>query len=441
MATKPSGGVVDRGYREPRERSAALHARANKILAGGVTHDGRIQRPFPIFVTRAAGARKWDVDGNEYVDYTMGHGALILGHAHPVSTQAAIEQLAKGTHYGACHELEVAWAEQIAAMVPSAERVRFHSSGTEATMMALRLARAATGHARVVKFHYHFHGWHDYATVGYDDPLEIPSSAGVPAAVAGTITAVPPELDRVRTELAKGDVAAVILEPSGASWGTLPLAPAFVRGLRALCSQYRTILIFDEVVTGFRMSPGGFQTLHGIAPDLTTLAKIVAGGLPGAALAGRADLMERFDLRTDPAWNRGQRIAHPGTFNANPLSAAAGTALLKFIADGRVHAACNATAERLRSELQATFDRHDVPGLVYGETSYWHLSLTGEPARLNKAGEAGAALVRALLAHGVHLMAGGGFVSHVHTADDIDRTVGALDASLADLAQDGLLPK
>ena len=169
-------------------------------------------------VERAEGSRKWDVDGNEYVDYTMGHGALILGHAHPIPTEAAIAQLSRGTHYGASHEIETEWAEQVCAMVPSVERVRFTGSGTEATLMAMRLARAHTGRERVVKFHYHFHGWHDYAHVAQSDPLDIPMSAGIPQAVQDTVTGIPPDLDCVRAELSKGDVAALIVEPTGAGW-------------------------------------------------------------------------------------------------------------------------------------------------------------------------------------------------------------------------------
>ena len=431
--------AVDQAYRAGRERSAALFERATRSIAGGVTHDIRHHEPFPIFATRAQGAHKWDVDGNEYVDYTMGHGALLLGHSHPVPTEAVMEQIPKGTHPGASHELEVRWAELICQLIPSAQRVRFHSSGTEATQMAMRLARANTGRDRIVKFHYHFHGWHDYATVAVEDPLDTPSSAGVPAATRSTITALPADHQAVRDELVKGDVAAVIVEPSGAGGGRLPLDAAFARGLRALCDEHDTLLILDEVITGFRMSPGGFQLLHGVTPDLTTMAKIVAGGLPGAAVAGRADLMDRLEFRGAPGWNRGERVAHPGTFNANPLSASAGVAVLQHIADGAVHAQVNNAAERLRGELQTVFDSHDVGALIYGETSYWHASLSGKPERNGLAGPAGAALKRALLNHGVHVQGTGGFVSSEHTDEDIDRTVAALDAGIRDITAEGLL--
>ncbi|MCY4111975.1 MAG: aminotransferase class III-fold pyridoxal phosphate-dependent enzyme [Chloroflexi bacterium] len=169
VATQATGGRIDQVFVDGNPGSQELYARARRVIAGGVTHDVRVHSPFPVMVDRAEGSRKWDVDGNEYIDYTMGHGALILGHAHPIPTQAAIAQLSRGTHYGASHEIETAWAEQICELMPSVERVRFTGSGTEATLMAMRLARAHTGRERIVKFHYHFHGWHDFAHVGQID--------------------------------------------------------------------------------------------------------------------------------------------------------------------------------------------------------------------------------------------------------------------------------
>ncbi len=438
MSADSANGAIEQSFASQHAASAALSARARDALAGGVAHDTRIQAPFPILAARAAGPRKWDVDGNEYLDYTMGHGALILGHGHPVAVNAAREQLELGTHYGAGHELEIRWAEQIKRLKPSIERVRFHSSGTEATHMAMRLARAHTGRDRIIKFQGHFHGWHDYATVAVEEPYDIPTSAGVPAATRGTITALPTDLDLVRDELARGDVAAVIVEPSGAGWGAAPLDPAFIEGLRSLTAEHDAVLILDEVVTGFRMSPGGYQVMAGVTPDLTTMAKIVAGGLPGAAVGGRAEIMDRLEKRGDPAWDRGQRISHPGTYNANPVSAAAGTAVLEFLADGAVHTHIDALGEQLRQGLQGAFDRHDVGALVYGETSYFHISLSGQPSKGGLGGAAGEALGQALINHGVHLIAGGGFTCAAHTDDDIEQTVAAFDAAIGDVAANGL---
>ncbi len=439
MATQATGGRIEQDFVAANPGSQALHARAQDVIAGGVTHDVRLHEPFPVMVERAKGSRKWDIDGNEYVDYTMGHGALVLGHAHPIPTEAAIAQLQRGTHYGASHELEIEWAEQIRSMVPSVERIRFTGSGTEATLMAIRLARAHTGRDRIVKFEYHFHGWHDYSHIAQSEPLDVPMSPGIPQAVQDTVTAIPADLDRVREELAKGDVAAVITEPTGAAWGAVPVEPAFVKALPALCREHGTVFILDEVVTGFRLSPGGAQRLYGIKPDLTTMAKILAGGLPGGAVGGRADILARLEMRGDPSWDRGQRMAHPGTFNANPVSAAAGVAVLRHIADGAVHAQMDATAARLRKEIQDVFDRHDLGALMYGESSYFHISMTGTPMRNGLAGAAGAALRRALHTHGVHIMTGGGLLSAVHSDEDIDRTIEAFEASVQDLEADGLV--
>ena len=193
---------ISEEYSRRTSHAQRLYARASKVIPSGVTHDVRYMEPYPIYVERAAGPRKWDVDGNEYVDYVMGHGSLLLGHNHPTVFAAANEQLGRGTHYGACHDLEVRWAELVNQIVPSAERVKFVSSGTEATMMAIRLARAFTGKNKIIKIDGHFHGWHDYATVAMKPPYDVPDSAGVPQATADTILHVPfQDVEAVRQAL------------------------------------------------------------------------------------------------------------------------------------------------------------------------------------------------------------------------------------------------
>ncbi len=271
-------------------QSLALARRAATVFPGGVTHDSRHFVPFAVGVERAEGAHKWSVDGHELVDYWMGHGALLLGHNDPQIAAAVQAQLERGTHYGASHPLELAWGELVLRLVPSAERVRFTSSGTEATLMALRLARAFTGRSRIVKFQGHFHGWHDYVAYGISPPFDAPNSSGIPAETLSTMLLAPPnDLAAVRAHLdARDDVAAVILEPGGGSNGLIPPDLDFLRGLRALTAERGVVLIFDEVITGFRYAPGGAQQRYGITPDLTTMAKILAGGLPGGAVAGRA---------------------------------------------------------------------------------------------------------------------------------------------------------
>jgi glutamate-1-semialdehyde 2,1-aminomutase len=306
-------------------RSRELHEDARRVLPGGLAHDVRRADPFPLAVARARGARKWDVDGHELVCYVMGHGALLLGHAHPAVVEAIRAQARVALHPGACHELERAWAAEVVRLVPSAERVRFTSSGTEATMLALQVARAFTGRPRLVKLVGHFHGWHDWAAFGVDPPFARPATPGIPAAVANLVSVLPPELPAVERTLAAGDVAAVMLEPSGAAWGAVPLPEGFLAGVRALCDEHGAVLVFDEVVTGFRWSPGGAQELAGVVPDLTALAKVLAGGMPGGALAGRAEVMEVLAFRREGE----TKVSHPGTHNAHPVSAAAGIATLR----------------------------------------------------------------------------------------------------------------
>jgi glutamate-1-semialdehyde 2,1-aminomutase len=436
--------------------SAALYQESLQTFPSGVTHDVRFLQPFPIYVDRAKGSRKWDVDGNEYVDYVMGHGALFMGHAHPEITAAVIEQAQKGTHYGANHRLELEWGKLVRQIVPSAEEVRFTSSGTEATLMAIRLARAYTGRDRILKFDQHFHGWHD-AVVGTRAPeSDNPHAAGVPAGTAGNTISVPQnDVAIVEEKLAAGDVAAVILEPTGASWGTLPLRDGFLTALRETTRRHDTVLIFDEVVTGFRVAPGGAQQLYGVTPDVTTMAKILAGGLPGGAVAGKADIISMLEIRNDSAWNAERRVQHPGTFNANPLSAAAGAAMLRLVATGKHHRHADGLNARLVPALNAVIEREGVTGSVYGLASYFHIALGQDaprpsggiewtwddgqlPPRMPAA--LTTSLKRAMLNHGVDLMGGsGGFTSGVHTDEDIDRTVKAFEASVRGMKAEGLL--
>jgi glutamate-1-semialdehyde 2,1-aminomutase len=442
-------------YERSHPGSQKLYEESLRIFPSGVTHDIRYTPPFPIFVERAQGSRKWDVDGNEYVDYVMGHGALFLGHAYAQITQAVVEQVAKGTHYGANHQLELEWGRRVQELVPSADELRFTSSGTEATLMAVRLARAYTGRDKLLKFDHHFHGWHDYVVGARAAESESPNSAGVPAATLGNTTSVAQnDISLVEEKLAEGDYAAVILEPTGASWGTLPVGETFLAELREVTARHNTVLIFDEVVTGFRVSPGGVQVRSGITPDLTTLAKILAGGLPGGAVSGKADILSMLEFRDDAGWNAGLRVAHPGTFNANPLSAAAGSTMLSLVATGEYHRHADRLNEHLIAALNGVLDRAGVPGRVYGLASYFHILLgkeapkpqhgiewpTEDSGPPRTAGAVVAALKRGMLNHGVDLMGGsGGFTSGVHSEDDIELTIEAFDATLREIQAEGLL--
>ena len=430
--------------------SAERYREATGIFPGGVTHDNRYAQPFPLYITHGEGPRKWDVDGHEYIDYVSGHGALLLGHSHPAIADAVSAQIRRGTHLGACTDEELRWARAIMALMPAVERVRFHSSGTEATLMAMRLARAYTGRSKVIKLQDHFHGWHDYAMAGSDRP-----APGIPAASWGSMVIAPAgDLDAVQQAMAgDSDIAAIILEPTGAHYGQLPFdTPNYLAGLRQLCDQYGVVLIFDEVVTGFRASPGGAQVRYGVAPDLTTLAKIVAGALPGGAVGGKADIVDMIAQRGDPEWDNTQRVYHPGTFNGNPLSAVAGATCLEMIAAEPVNARADEMAARLKAGLNAVFTRMEVGGHAYGIASMVHFTLAEgdfdhefgpEVNRRIKAAAATPAVTaikRGLQNHGVDIMGRDALlVSATHQEADIDATLAAFEATLAQVRAEGLV--
>lgn len=443
--------------------SVQLHQEAEQFLWDGVTHSGRRWEPAGVYLDRAEGAYKYDVDGHRYLDYWMGHGSLLFGHAHPVITQAAITQLAKGTHYGGNHPGEVRWAELICQLIPSAEKVRFFSSGTEATMMALRLARAATGRQKIIKFGLRFHGWHDYNAINQTGQAPV----GIPQAIADNVIVLPADLAAVEQTLSGNhDIAGLILEADGASWGAVPNPSGFLAALRQLTQERGVILIFDEIVSGFRYGPGGIQALEGVTPDLTCLAKILAGGLPGGAIAGRADLLYPFSLKSGSKY-----IVHHGTFNANPLSAAAGIAALSMIAAPnaaeQIYGPIEQKALRLRTGLNAALLEAGFEGraMAYGRGSVFHLFFDLDNASGVEwptdgniyAGEYREALARPqvqscfkqaipeplrtqlrleLDLRGVQLMGGiGGFVSTAHTEADIDETINAFAGALSGLKQ------
>jgi glutamate-1-semialdehyde 2,1-aminomutase len=374
----------------------------------------------------------------------MGHGAMLLGHSHPEVVEAMARQLSRGTHHGACHELEVEWAELVKQLIPSAEKVRFTMSGTEATMLAIRLLRAATGKEKILRFAGHFHGWHDYAMVAYQPPFDVPTSAGIPAVIPSTmLTAMPNDIESVRALLdAHDDVAAVILEPGGGSNATVPTDRTFLQALRDLTHERNVPLMFDEVITGFRYSPGGAQQYYGITPDMTTLAKIVAGGQPGGAVVGRADLMAPLEYSGDAARDRRERVLHQGTFNANPVGAAAAVATLKIVATGEPHKVANRLGQLLREGLADVMEKRGVPGAVVGECSVFQILLgegmveavaSSDAAKLIGARGPAAALRKAMLVEGVDLMRTGGFTSLKHTEDDIERVVAAFDRAVQTL--------
>jgi len=433
--------VLEEKYREKLSRSGQLYEAARKIIPDGIAHDIRYSEPFPVYITHASGSRKWDVDGNEYIDYFGGHGALLLGHQHPQVVEAVAEQIRKGTHFGACHPLEVEWARLVTSLVPGADLVRFTSSGTEATLLALRLTRAFTGRERVVKLDAHFHGWHDAVVPGGDSAR----SPGVPRGTLECTRLCPPnDAQALEAALAEQPTAAIIVEPSGASFGRVPVRPGFLAEARELATRYGAMLIFDEVITGFRLAPGGAQEYYGVTADLVTMGKIVSGGLPGGAVAGRRDIMGLLEMKHGLG-----KVSHPGTFNGNPLSAAAGVATLKIIATGEPIASANARNAALVEGLNRVIAAKGLDWCAYGHASIFQIAMNSDCAKKNDCDRTVCTydwqklrnhdrprelkLRRNMLLNGVDFVGSGGWVSAAHSERDIKETIKAFELSVVQM--------
>lgn len=418
-------------------------------MPGGVSHEYRFDEDYPIYITAANGSRKWDVEGREYIDFNMGSASLLLGHGHPDVVAAIHTQADVGIYYSNMHPLEVEWASQVQSLIPSAELVRFTGSGTEATLLALRLARAYSGKERILRVEGHYHGWHDFALRGTKWPYDELPSLGIPDSVAPTTVVVPPDLNAIEKEMAKGEAAGIIFEPSGANWGCVPLQSGFHQGLRQLADRYGVVLMFDEVITGFRWSPGGAQATLSVTPDLTTLAKIVTGGLPGGALVGRKEFMRLLDPSVE---FRGRRpaIVHQGTFNGHPLVAAAAIATLKHVSTGEPQKKADALAERTRRGLRRILSDLKIGGVVYGASSTFHVYFGEVPSSGIAALSAQqirsvpknivTAIRHGLRNHGIEFMSYlGGVTSSAHTEADIDVALKAYRAVLERLVAERVL--
>lgn len=441
-------------YRQKTPGSAKLAEQARRVFPSGITHDTRKIGPYGIYVERAEGAHKWDVDGNEYVDYRGGHGALILGHNPPAVLKRTQEQLLLGSHYGAGHPLEVRWGQIIQEMIPSAEKVRFVASGSEANLMALRLARAYSGKTKIVRFLSHFHGWHDHMAFGVSDHFDGTPTPGVLKEIADSVLLAPPNdiAETRRIIESDSDIAAVIIEPTGGGFGQSPLTRAFLEELRAITQARDIVLIFDEVVTGFRVHKNGVQGLWNILPDMTTLAKIAAGGMPGGAVCGKAAIMDHLDFEAMAAKGL-DKIPHQGTFNANPVSAAAGIATLEIVRDTDVCERVNASGEKMRAMLNRVFEDEDVAWAAYGTFSAFFVytnpdalpivpsafdPLALDPMVLKKSSPFTNKLSLALLLNGVDTGGKpGGKFSTAHTNADLEHTAEAMRAAIRLLRDDG----
>ena len=438
---------IERNFIDTHPLSASKAEKARSLFPGGVTHDSRRQHPFQLYYTHAAGTHKHDVDGNEYIDFWSGHGSLILGHSHPEIVQSVQEQMSKGTHLSGSSELEMEWATHVIDLIPSAEKVRFHSSGTEADMMALRMSRAYTGKSKVIKFQDHFHGWSDYLVADGD------GLGGIPKETLSTVIVLPANDAQALEDTLKNDsdIAAIIIEPTGAHMGLEPVLPSFLEEVRSLSSEYGVVLIFDEVVTGFRISNGGAQKHYGITPDLTTLAKILGGGLPGGAVCGRADIINMIEAIDDPEYNKYRRVGHNGTFNANPLSASAGVTALSILKRDPINDQAISMGNLLKTQLNDVLAQNEVLGCASGVNSLIHLRIGADhdcdreicilpEGEMKKTTDANrnAQLNLAMLNNGIH--SGTRFVvGAFHTEDDIYRTAEAFNKSLRELRLEGLV--
>ena len=429
--------------------SKELFKRARDVLAGGISHENRYVEPYPAYMRRAKGSRKWDVEGKEFLDFSMGSASLLLGHSHPDVVAAIQEQASLGTYFANCHPLEIEWAELVREMFPSAERLRFTASGTEATMLALRLARAFTGKQKVLRFEQHYHGWHDYLMYGMLAPYGELPSYGVPDALRDLTVVSKPDAGAVEQALKSDrDIAAIICEVSGPNYGSVPLMQEFLRTLRVLADKYEVVLIFDEVITGFRWSPGGMQQVVGVRPDLSTFAKILTGGLPGGAVGGREEILRLLD----PSFTfKGRRpgVTHKGTFNGCPIVAAGAVAAMKIVRTGEAQKHANNVAARIREGMRTIMETHQVVGAAYGDSSTFHtyfgpVDKNGGVGGLDPAKIRGLSkeLVRGyqlgLRNRGVELMSYmGGVTSLAHTDEDIATFLGAFEATLRDLIREG----
>jgi len=442
-------GKIAKEYIRAHPKSQKLHERAVKVFAAdGSTHAARILDPSRPYITHAKGSRVWDVDGNEYIDYKMGGGSLLLGHSHPDVVRAVQEQIGKGALYHENHELEIEWAELIKSMMPSTERVEFLACGQEANIMAIRLARIFTGRRKVLRFERNFFGW--------ADELAPPDALGV---LADEVKVIPGnDLNLLKEELATKKYAILMMEGGGALVaGRVPWEDKFVQAVPGLTQKYGTVWLVDEVITGFRFSPGGWQAILDVRPDLTSLGKCLAGGLPGGALVGRADIMDALKPKAPP-----QRfLQHWGTWNGNPLSSAAGIAACKLYRTGKVQEKVDQLGAYLRKRGNQVLKEKGINGRLYGSKSIIHLYLgpidyepsddTMPPTRdVDKliGGTTSMGGTPVMERMGLHLLQRGVacfsfelffFLSSAHTEEDIDQTIKAFGDSIDAMIAEGTL--
>jgi glutamate-1-semialdehyde 2,1-aminomutase len=352
-----------------------MFERAKKVEPAGVSYKNRYFEPYPFFVREAHGAKLIDLDGNAFTDYWCTHFAMILGHAHPKVMQAIKAQTENGWHFGVAHELEVTLSETLAKNVPSAELVRYTSSGSEANFFAIRLARTFTRREKIAKFEGCWHGAYDPLHLGMRPPLDQPLSGGITQASQKDTILVPyNDLDGYLKCVDKEKLACVILEPVMGAGGMIPAEKEFLKGLREYCDNTGTLLIFDEVITGFRLGLAGAQGYFGVTPDVTVMGKVIGGGLPIGAVCGRSDVMERMD---HTKYSGLDYAYHGGTFAGNAITLAAGLATINVLEHSPVYEHIDRLGQQTRDALNTIFEQHAFPARATGVGSLFAIHLLG----------------------------------------------------------------
>lgn len=426
------------------EKSEKLFEAAQRVIPGGVNSPVRAFRGVggrPLFIDHAEGPYLWDADGNRYVDYVLSWGPLILGHAHPEVVSALQAAVVRGTSYGAPTALETELAELVCDLVPSAEQVRFVNSGTEATMSVLRLARAFTGRDKIIKLQGNYHGHADFLLVQAGSgvaTLGLPDSPGVPqSATQNTLTAPYNDLEAIETLFKQSgdDIAGIILEPVAGNMGVVPPVEGYLNGLRELCTQYGALLIFDEVMTGFRVAVGGAQALYGVMPDLTALGKVIGGGLPVGAYAGRRDIMQTVA----PAGPMYQA----GTLSGNPIAMTAGIVTLNALRKPDLFENLVAGTRRLGEGIGAAAEAAGIPVYQTQVGTMFCTFFTDRPVtNWDTAAASDTALFGrffwAMLKQGVYLAPSqfeAGFFSSTHTPEVVTFTIQAAQRAFTEIAE------
>jgi glutamate-1-semialdehyde 2,1-aminomutase len=458
---------LEKLYIENHKKSKTVYERALKVFPSGVSHDGRYRKPFPIYASKALGSRKWDVDGNEYVDLVIGHGSLLFGFGDEKVTKRIQKQASDAIHIGACSELEIEWAELIKRLVPSARKglVRGTACGSEAVQMAIRLSRAYTRREKIVIHAGSYHGKLDSTIIARGGPpLKIFNVKGIPRGVMNDVKIVPfNNLSAVEKELESGDVACIILHCNAL------YKKDYVKGLRELSTKYGTIFLMDEVVSGFRYSPGGAQEYYGVTPDLTALGKIVGGGVPVGAICGQEDIMNYYKF-DDDYWNKFMRIAVGGTWNCQPISIVGGIEMMKRIKAEKdiIYTKLRSSAERIIKTFNEHSEELGVSAYAYGlpidDPTTLSINLFKKPVPSDKIDlwrtgpetfedykVKSSYLVSSLSNHanylslindGIFSYTGrGGSLSTAHTKEDIEKMGEALQRSLMILKENNLIGK